>query len=82
MLEKMLEVKHDKELKKYIVSPVGTDIQEDYLIECNSEFDAKSLCAQISMQMIPSPTDNPLNYTSKGMHPNGHTRIFRIKETL
>ena len=80
MLGKMLEVKHDKNLNKYIVTPVGTEIQEDYLIECATELDAKSLCAQISMQMIPSPADNPLRYTSKGLHPNGHTRIFRLKD--
>ena len=79
MLENMLEVKFDKELDKFVVSPVGTDPQEDYLIQCANEFDAKSLCAQISMQMIPSPLINPLKYSSKGLHPNGHSRIFLLK---
>ncbi len=79
MLGKMLEVKHDKELGKFVIRPIGTDIHDDYVIECTTEFDAKSLCAQISLEMIPAPVDNPLKYHSRGLHPNGHTRIFIFK---
>ncbi len=80
MFHNMLEVKLDLHLKKYIVSPLNKKGKEDYLILCDSELIAKSLCAQISMELIPSPLTNPSKYSSFGVHPNGHTRILKYKK--
>jgi hypothetical protein len=75
----MFEVKLDEKLNKHIVAPVSAAKSDDYFIVCASEYDAKSLCAQITMGMIPEPVDNPLKYSSVGTHPNGITRLYRIK---
>ncbi|MCO4795240.1 MAG: hypothetical protein KC493_16095 [Bacteriovoracaceae bacterium] len=75
----MLEVTLDTEIEKYVIKPLSKEVTEDYMIVCGSENEAKSLCVQVTMQMIPSPTSNPINYNSIGMHPNGHTRLFQYK---
>ncbi len=75
----MYEVKLDTSLRKYLVLPIGTEKQKDYAIICKNEFDAKSVCAQITMQMLASPEEAPFKYSSKGVHPNGHTRLYSLK---
>lgn len=76
----MFEVKFDKELNQFVIGRLGTSNDlEDYLIVSADEFAAKSLCAQISMQMIPAPTESPLKYQSIGLHPNGKTHLYSLK---
>ena len=53
MFGNMLEVKFDSDLDKYVVAPLANNGQEDFMVVCDSEYIAKSLCAQLSMQMIP-----------------------------
>jgi hypothetical protein len=74
----MLEAKLDSELQLYVVGPLIKEGKDDYLIICDSEYMAKSLCAQISMGMLQSPSEAPVNYQSKGLHPNGHTKLFKL----
>lgn len=75
----MLEVKLDEELKKYTVSPISKGNSDGYVIICKNEYEAKSLCTQIAMGMIPSPNNNPLKYKSSGIHPDGNRRIYSMK---
>lgn len=75
----MFEVKLDEKLNKYIVAPLTTNDSDDYMIVCKNEYEAKSLCTQITMGMIPSPIDNPLKYKSNGVHPDGNIKIYNIK---
>jgi hypothetical protein len=79
MLDKMYEVKNDPAINKYIISIIGTEKHEDYVIVCTSEHAAKSLCAQILMKMVPSPSDSPMKYKLLGIHPNGHTNLYVLK---
>jgi hypothetical protein len=79
MFSTMFEVKQDQKLGKFLVHPMGTDKQNDYAILCSSEFEAKNICAQIAMQMLPSPDESPFKYHSKGLHPNGTTRLYSLK---
>ncbi|OUR99570.1 hypothetical protein A9Q84_00690 [Halobacteriovorax marinus] len=79
MFATMYEVKKDSELGKYLVCPLGTEEHLDYAIVCNSEFDAKNICAQIAMQMLATPEESPLKYNSKGIHSNGRTRLYSLK---
>jgi hypothetical protein len=79
MFDKMYEVKNDSALNKYVICLIGTEKQEDYAIVCVSEHAAKSLCAQISMNMTPSPSESPTKYKLLGLHPNGHTNLYALK---
>jgi len=80
MFASMYEVKLDQELGQYVIQVVGTDSANDFAIVCNDEFEAKSLCTQITLQMIPTPNENPVNYKSHGLHPNGHTQLYILKK--
>jgi len=75
----MLEVKLDTTLKKYIVAPLSSSGSDDYIIVCKNEYEAKSLCTQIAMGMIPSPIDNPLKYKANGIHPDGKSKIYNLR---
>lgn len=75
----MLEVRLDEKLNKYIVAALSTDKNADFVIVCKDEYEAKSICTQITMGMIPSPVDNPLKYQSCGVHPDGKTKIYNLK---
>jgi hypothetical protein len=75
----MFEVKLDEKLNKYIVRPLLKKKSDDYIIVCKNEYEAKSLCIQITMGVIPSPIDNPLKYNSDGIHPDEKVRIYKIK---
>ena len=79
MFATMYEVRKDSDLDKFLVCPLGTDPQNDYAIVCRTEYDAKSLCAQIAMQMIPSPVEAPHKYKRLGIHPNGRTELYCLK---
>jgi len=75
----MFEVKLDEKLNKYIVRPLLKKKSDDYIIVCKNEYEAKYLCTQITMGVIPSPRDNPLKYNSDGIHPDEKIRIYKIK---
>lgn len=81
MFDKMYEVKIDSDLNKFIISVTGVKEQDDYVIVCTSEHAAKSLCAQITLQMIPSPSEAPLKYKLLGIHPNGRTNLYVLKSS-
>ncbi len=75
----MLEVKQDSKLGKYVISPLSNKPELDYMILCQTENEAKSLCFQVTMGMVKSPVDNPLLYNAVGIHPNGHTKLYQLK---
>lgn len=75
----MLEVREDSKLGKYVISPLSNKPELDYMILCQSETEAKTLCFQVTMGMIKSPVDNPLLYNAVGIHPNGHTKLYQLK---
>lgn len=72
----MLEVKLDQDLNKYTVAPMEFTDKNNYVIVCKSEYEAKSLCAQIMMGMIKSPADEPLKYSNIGNHPDGKRALY------
>lgn len=79
MFTQMYEIKEDKENKLFLVCPVGIDNSENFAIVCDKEFDAKSICAQIAMQMLQTPEQAPMKYKSIGVHTDGKTNLYTLK---
>ena len=66
-------------LNKNVKRPLLKKKSDDYIIVCKNKYEAKSLCTQITMGVIPSPIDNPLKYNSDGIHPDEKIRIYKKK---
>ena len=78
VFDSMYEVKEEKALGLFCVKPV-TSKGDPYMIIFASDLAAKNFCVQLAMGQVPSPTENPAKYQSKGIHPDGKTQLLALR---